>query len=70
MNRVAGSFDTAAEARAFVDGVNFVNDSAISDIAIENQAEDRDYPLKGDKAWVVLVQDDDHVEDDAGAENA
>jgi len=47
-------FETKAEANAFSQGVQFVNDSAIT--------VERIYQRRADKKWVVVMEDTDYEE--------
>lgn len=51
-------FHTEAEARAFAEGVQFVNDSSIEVVDVRRLANDPDD--RGDEdSWLVILQDDD-----------
>lgn len=52
------SFQTEPEAVAFVDGVEYVNDSAIEVIEITKTNTDKKYP------WLVTVEDYDAQDND------
>jgi hypothetical protein len=52
--RRSEEFKTRAEARAFAQGVEFANDSALSVTSI--------YRRKKDKKWIVAMEDEDYDE--------
>lgn len=53
------SYPTELEAKAFKDGVEFVNDSAINVLGIESRK---------DQGWIVVIDDEDFHEAEDSAE--
>jgi hypothetical protein len=55
------TFNTESEARAFLQGVDFVNDSAIGGPVL--------YPEFDSSKWIVEIRDYDYDDDDEGGED-